>query len=167
MKDVTKTHILGGVVEKDSDVIWGVGAIDEANAFIGLAKVFSNDEKVKDLLEKIQMKMFAAGAEFASSQTRITENDCKDLIKAIEELEKEVKIPKEFIILEQDETTAFLSVARSVVRRAERWAVRLHKNGIVSKTLVEWLNKLSYLLYLMILKEMGGNYKKAKVEEKK
>lgn len=167
MKDVTKTHTLGRIVEKDSDVIWGIGAIDEANAFIGLAKVFSKDYKVKDLLEKIQTKMFAAGAEFASSQTRITENDYIEMLETIKELEKEVKLPNEFIILEQDEVTAYLSVARSVVRRAERWAVKLHKKGVVSRMLVEWLNKLSYLLYLMILKEMGGNYKKVDMEDKK
>ena len=154
IKDVTKTSTLTGIVEKDSDVIWGIGVIDEANAFIGLAKIFSKDSKVKELLEEIQTKMFAVGSEIASSQSKITEKDCEDLTRIIEELEKEVKLPKRFIILERNEATAFLSVARSVVRRAERWAVKLHKDGIVSKTLVEWLNKLSYLLYLMILKEM-------------
>jgi len=69
-----------------------------------------------------------------------------------------VKKPNRFIILEKDETTAFLSVARAVVRRAEREAVRLYKEGKVRLLTVEWLNKLSYLLYLMILKEGGEEF---------
>jgi cob(I)alamin adenosyltransferase len=69
-----------------------------------------------------------------------------------------VKKPHRFIILEKDESTAFLSVARAVVRRAERQAVRLYREGKARLLVVEWLNKLSYLLYLMILKEGGGEF---------
>ena len=147
----------GRVVDKDSSIPWYVGTLDEANAFIGLAKVFSRDEEVRRTLGEIQRKMFAVGVEYARKS--LNDGDYEWLLKKIGEFEKTVEKPKSFVILEKDESTAFLSVARTVVRRAERIAVRLYREGLLSIGVVEWLNKLNYLLYLMILKE-GGDFEK-------
>jgi len=68
-KDVTQTHLLGrSLVDKDSDIVWAVGSVDEANAFIGLAKVYVKDEKIKETLSFIQRKMFKAGMEIVSKE---------------------------------------------------------------------------------------------------
>lgn len=147
----------GKVVSKDSNIAWYVGTLDEANAFIGLAKVFARDEEVKRTLGEVQRKMFVVGVEYAKSS--LTEGDYEWLVSKVREFEDAVKKPNSFIILEKDEPTAFLSVARTVVRRAERIAVRLYREGVVGMNVVEWLNKLNYLLYLMILKE-GGDFEK-------
>jgi cob(I)alamin adenosyltransferase len=144
-------------VPKDSDVIWGVGSVDEANAFIGLAKVIAKGE-TKEILGRIQKKMFEVGTEFISGNEKISKEDVDDLLNIIKEVEKSVTKPRSFIILEQDELTAHLSVARAVVRRAERWAVKLNNQGKVGIYAVEWLNRLSCLLYLLILKELQGVY---------
>ena len=144
-------------VPKDSDIIWGVGSVDEANAFIGLAKVVAKGE-TKEILGKIQRKMFDVGAEFVSGNVKITRDDVDELRSTIRQVESSVRKPRSFIILEQDEVTAHLSVARAVVRRAERWAVKLNNQGKVGIHVVEWLNKLSCLLYLLILKELQGVY---------
>jgi len=146
----------GEVVDKDSSFTWYVGTIDEANSFIGLAKVFSRNREIRETLLEIQKRLFKVGAEI--SHQKLTENDLEWLLIKIGEFENSVKKPNRFIILEKDETTAFLSVARAVVRRAEREAVRLYKEGKVRLLTVEWLNKLSYLLYLMILKEGGEEF---------
>ena len=160
MKDSTKTSLLDGTrVSKDSNVMWGIGTLDEANAFIGLAKVFVRDDEVKNTLSKIQRMLFKIGVEFISDY-KVKEEDYAELIQIIKKFENSVKKPRYFVILEKDKGTAVLSVARAVVRRAERRAVTLHREGVVSPLLVEWLNKLSYLLYLMILKEGGENFEK-------
>jgi cob(I)alamin adenosyltransferase len=138
--------------------MWGVGTLDEANAFIGLAKVFVKDSEVRTVLEEIQKKLFRVGAELVSD-SKISESDYKWLMETVKRFEDYVDKPNSFIILEKDESTAFLSVARTVIRRAERWAVTLSREGVVSPLLVEWLNKLNYLLYLMILKE-GREFEK-------
>lgn len=153
MKDVTKTSTLSGIMNKDSDVLWGIGNIDEANSFIGLAKVFSKNKRVRSILEEIQSVMFEAGTEFAQGG-RFKEKNYEKILKIIDEIEKIVEKPKKFIVLEKNKETAFLSVARSVVRRCEREAVGLFRKGKISETVVKWLNKLSYLLYLLILLEM-------------
>ncbi len=159
--DATRTRLYGlnKIVSKDDIRIEAVGSIDEANAFIGLAKVKSNRE-TREILKDIQRKMFKAGSEIVGGKLRITEKDLEEMLREIKEIERRVVFPRSFIILEKDETTALLSVARSVVRRAERKVVVLYKNGLVSKTLVEWLNKLSYLLYLFILRELDGEFEK-------
>ncbi len=158
-KDVTQTHLLDrSLIDKDSDIVWAVGSIDEANAFIGLAKVYAKDKKVKETLAFIQRRMFKAGMEIVSNEDVFSDEDFNEIMKIIKEFEKIVVKPKKFVILEKDKVTAHLSVARAVVRRAERLCVRLFKKGLVSKPFVEWMNKLSYLIYLMILKESGEDF---------
>lgn len=144
-------------VPKDSEIIWGVGSVDEANAFIGLAKVMAKGD-TRDILGRIQKKMFEVGTEFISGNEKISREDVDEILNIIKEVESSVRKPKSFIILEQDELTAYLSVARAVVRRAERWAVKLNNQGKVGIHVVEWLNKLSCLLYLLILRELQGTY---------
>ncbi len=156
-KDPTKTSLADGrKISKDSAVAHAIGALDEANAFIGLAKAFVQNNDVKNALEDIQRMIFAVGSEI-SGAAKIGEDLYGRLMTYVEEFESKIEKPKKFVILEKDAATAFLSVARAVVRRAERWAVKLHQEGLVSLLLVEWLNKLSYLLYLMILRE-GGEF---------
>ncbi|MCX8172434.1 MAG: ATP:cob(I)alamin adenosyltransferase [Archaeoglobaceae archaeon] len=150
--DFGETRTLGESVFKDSIVIECIGAVDEANAFIGLAKVFSRDEEVKNILHEAQKRLFRICEEFAGGRrVNISEIEWIDL--EIKKLEAEVPNPKSFVILEKDVSTALLSVARAVVRRAERRAFTLYRNGLASKLGVEWLNKLSHLLYLLTLKE--------------
>ncbi len=153
MKDVTITSTLSGHMGKDSDIISGIGLLDEANSFIGLARVFAKKDETKKILEDMQNKMFKAGTEFAGGNN-FPEEDYQGIMNTISQVEKKVKKPTKLVILEQDEQTGFLSVARTVVRRCERWAVKLHKQEKLSLNLVRWLNKLSYLLYLLILLEM-------------
>ncbi len=105
----------GEVIDKDSSFTWYVGTIDEANSFIGLARVFSKDEKVRETLLEIQKMLFVLGAE--PSLQKLTEEDLEWLIEKVREFEKAVRKPNRFVILEKDESTAFLSVARAVVRR--------------------------------------------------
>ncbi len=145
------TSTLQGVMPKDSDVVECVGTLDEANAFIGLARV-SSGEELKSLLQKIQDTLFRIGAEISSGKPYMTEDDYSSILKMIRRLESEVDLPKSFVILETNRISASLSVARAVVRRTERRAVRLYRRGKLRIEVVEWLNKLSYLLYLMALK---------------
>jgi len=164
MKDARFTISGEERVLKDSDEIWAVGSIDEANAFVGLAKIFSKGE-IRKILEYIQVKLFYVGSEFITGERYIKKSDISEIEKMIYRLESVVKKPKSFIILEQNEITAFLSVARAMIRRAERYAVRLNLKGKVENLTILWLDKLSHLFYLMILKELNGDYVTVKIEK--
>ena len=166
MKDVLTTRSLReNGVPKDSDEIWAVGSIDEANAIIGLAKVHSKG-KTREILAAIQKKMFYLGAEISSGEKMIHSDDVGQISDMINEYIKRIELPRNFIVLEQDQTTAYLSIARAAVRRAERWVVKLSRDGKIGADAAEWINKLSYLLYLLILNELGGNYETVKFEKK-
>jgi len=147
-----KTKTLKGEAFKDSLVVECIGALDEANAFIGLAKVFARKEEIRELLKEVQKRLFKVGEEVAMGR-KTAESELEWINSVIKRLESEVPRMKSFVILEKDEATAFLSVARAVARRAERRAFTLYRNGLISELAVEWLNRLSYLLYLLTLKE--------------
>jgi len=159
LKTSDKTHLFNlELVSKDDLRIEAVGSIDEANAYIGLAKTKIGDERLRKILHDVQVNMFRAGSQVVGGDEKITKADLDELLEIVRRMESEVEFPRSFIILERDEVSAVLSVARSVVRRAERRVVSLYRNGLVDYTLVEWLNKLSYLLYLMILAVQKGEY---------
>ena len=166
MEDVCNTKsIREDVIPKDSEEIWAVGSVDEANAFLGLAKVSSRG-KTREILEYVQKKMFYVGAEVSSGNRMIFERDVAEISRMIEEVIRDVSLPNSFVVLEQNTTTALLSVARTVVRRAERWLVRLHRDGKIGSDAIRWINKLSYLLYILTLYELGGEYEVVRFEER-
>ncbi len=166
INDVLTTRSLkNNDAPKDSNEIWAVGSIDEANAIIGLAKVHSKG-KTRDILAAIQKKMFYLGAEISSGKKMIHGSDVEQISELIREYSRRVRLPKSFIVLEQDQTTAYLSIARTAVRRAERWIVRIKKEEKVGEHAVEWINKLSYLLYLLILSELNGDYEPVEFEKR-
>ncbi|MEM0350464.1 MAG: ATP:cob(I)alamin adenosyltransferase [Archaeoglobaceae archaeon] len=155
-----ETSTLNGKVWKDSIIVEALGSVDEANAFVGLAKVLSKKEDVKAILKDIQLILFRICAKIAGN--RNSGNELERVLTMIEEIEKKVERPNCFVILEKDGATSALSVARAVVRRAERKAVSLYRNGLIDEEVVEVLNKLSYLIYLLILYE-GENFEEVKV----
>ena len=152
-KNPAKTRTLEGEEWKDSDVVECVGCLEEANAFIGLARVFSPSDRVRDLLLDVQKFMFRIGCEVSSGKKVVGWGDVEKLENIISNLEESVEIPHSFLILETSKETAFLNVARTVVRRAERRAVSLYRRGRVGEELVQWLNRLNYMIYLLILLE--------------
>jgi len=158
MRDVLTTKSMkDSCIYKDSSEMWAIGSVDEANAIIGLAKIHS-EGRTKEILTYIQKMMFHLGAEISSGKKMINSRDVEFLLELIEEFKDQVVLPRNFIILEQNQTTAYLSIARAAVRRAERWVVRLRKERKIGVDAVRWMNKLSYLLYILILYELKGNY---------
>jgi cob(I)alamin adenosyltransferase len=65
-----------------------------------------------------------------------------------------VEIPKEFIVPGDSVEGAFLDLARTVVRRAERRvAALLHSGGITNVELLRYLNRLSSFCFVLELQE--------------
>uniref|UniRef100_A0A7J2TIY5 ATP:cob(I)alamin adenosyltransferase n=1 Tax=Archaeoglobus fulgidus TaxID=2234 RepID=A0A7J2TIY5_ARCFL len=154
-----ETSTLSGKVWKDSVLAEALGSVDEANAFIGFAKVFSKKEEVKLALKELQLILFRICAIIAGNKS--LDNELEKVLSMIKDFEEKVEIPKCFLILENDEGTSALSIARAVIRRAERRAVSLYRNGLVNEKVVEILNKIGYLLYLLILYE-GDRFEEVK-----
>lgn len=73
-----------------------------------------------------------------------------DLENTIGEIEKEVEIPKAFIIPGSNMASASLDVARTIVRRAERRVVLLKEKGeINNEAILQYMNRLADLLFVL------------------
>ncbi|MDY6856780.1 MAG: cob(I)yrinic acid a,c-diamide adenosyltransferase [Thermodesulfobacteriota bacterium] len=133
------------------------GTLDEANSTLGLAKALSKNQKIKEIIHGIQEVLFVLGAELASDpqnyeklKKKITQDDVLQLEGLIDELEGQVRLPDSFIIPGGTLVAAVLDMARTIVRRGERRAVRLKENGLLSNdSLLAYLNRTADLLFIL------------------
>lgn len=133
------------------------GTLDEASSMLGLARAMSSLDRVRDLLRHVQHDLYLMMAEIATPAEqleklpyRITEDQAKWLDTTISELEKEVEMPRQFVLPGVSTPSAAIDVARTIVRRAERHAVRLvHEDQMPPGNVLRYLNRLSSLLFVL------------------
>src|SRR5437764_15065583 len=81
---------------------------------------------------------------------RMTTDHVQWLEQVEESLKQEVEIPNKFIIPGDTLDGAALDVARTVIRRAERMAVKLLHDGVIQNVeVVRYLNRLSDLVFVL------------------
>lgn len=160
--DRGKTSLLDGTrVGKDSLRPAVYGTLDEANAFMGLARAQSSDTGVNDILLTLQNLIYKVNAELACPaeskhllKKKLTAQDLDWANQAGAGLEKELALPPKFVIYGETETSATLDVARAVIRRAERALVALDCTEEIDNPLIKpFINRLSDLLYLLARKQ--------------
>lgn len=148
---------LGGRVRKDSLVVEAYGTVDEAQAFLGMARVGAEPGSELDrLLVGLERDLWVLMAELATPDenrhklragtTLVTEEMVKTLEGHIDNLTARLDLPTEFVVPGQTRPGALLDVARTVVRRAERLAVGAAAGGSWA---LAYLNRLSDLLWTM------------------
>lgn len=133
------------------------GTIDEATSALGLARASTPDPRVKEIIFHIQQDLYLLMAELATlpenyekMNFRITETHVKKLEEIEESLKNEVEIPNKFIVPGDTVDGAALDMARTIIRRAERMAVKLlHENVIENGEVVRYLNRLSDLVFIL------------------
>jgi cob(I)alamin adenosyltransferase len=149
----------GSRINKDSLRVEAMGDVDELNSVIGIMLTEPVPEHLLGLLTQIQHDLFNVGGEICIpgyvilQQTRID-----DLEEAIDTLNDELEPLKEFILPGGSKAAAYCHLARTVCRRAERKLVELHRNETVTDISLQYLNRLSDLLFVMcrtINKEAG------------
>jgi cob(I)alamin adenosyltransferase len=134
------------------------GTLDEANAVIGLARLYTaNDKKLDDALARIQNDLFDVEAELCLSQKgpggarmTVTEAQVSWLEKQIDEMNAELAPLKSFVLPGGTPAAASLHLARTVCRRAERLMTELadrDKDGVSSAAL-KYVNRLSDFLFV-------------------
>lgn len=147
----------GGRVRKDDVIMHATGAVDEAQAFMGVARAAGESgSRLDQILIRTERDLWILMAELATAEenkaklvdgkTRVTAEMLQRLEDEIDALGTEVSMPEEFVVPGQTELAAALDVARTVVRRAERWCVSLDATGSL---MVMYLNRLSSLLWCL------------------
>jgi cob(I)alamin adenosyltransferase len=156
--DGTTGLLYGGRVRKDSPAIEVNGAVDEAQAALGLARSEAPPgSELGDLLVALERDLWVLMAEVATAPDRrsrltagtslVTQDMVQALESHIDDLSQRFDMPSEFVVPGQNRASAALDLARTVVRRAERLAAAAPPahDSLVG----QYLNRLSDLLWTM------------------
>ncbi|MBN1658678.1 MAG: cob(I)yrinic acid a,c-diamide adenosyltransferase [Anaerolineae bacterium] len=160
--DDGRTGLLGpGRVPKYDLRPEAYGTVDEAQAALGLARAASASTTTRQILLALERDLYTLMAELAAAghddspfAGRVQAADVARLEDWIARVEAGVEMPADFVLPGDTLPGAALHLARTVVRRAERGAVRLADEGLLrNREVVRYLNRLSSLLYVLALCE--------------
>ncbi len=166
--DGTTGLLYGGRVSKADRVTEAYGTVDEAVALLGLVRALSEDGGLREGLLGVQRELFVVGADLAANPAEraklepgvslATSAMVQRLETWIDELVLAHPLPNAFVVPGANPISATLDVARSVVRRAERRVVELRDGGTeVNEAILQYLNRLSDLLFALARVEAGGS----------
>ena len=146
----------GEIVYKHNLSVAAYGTIDELNSFLGLLKDYIDDEKIKDVLNTIQLKLFSIGSILASGENQNISEKVKIEKKDVEYIELEIDrlneyLPelKNFIIPGGHKISSYSHVCRSICRRAERKISELNENSSVDPNILAYVNRLSDFFFVL------------------
>ncbi len=151
----------GERVPKHALRIESYGTVDETNAAIGVARLHTSDDPAFDaMLARIQNDLFDLGADLATpgktaaelgyEPLRILETQVTRLETEIDALNANLSPLRSFVLPGGTAAAAYLHVARTVCRRAERLVVALVEEDPerVSEPSIKYLNRLSDFLFV-------------------
>ncbi len=153
--DDGSTGLWGGKrVSKDSLRVHAYGTVDECNTALGLVRAAGVAAELDGMLARIQDELFVVGADLASpdAKTKIDRVDAHSvevLEQAIDTLEGQLEPLQQFILPGGTQSAAYLHHARTICRRAERWAVSLAHEEPINEYVLSYINRLSDLLFVM------------------
>ncbi|MCS7045822.1 MAG: cob(I)yrinic acid a,c-diamide adenosyltransferase [Gemmataceae bacterium] len=150
----------GTRVPKDHVRVAAYGAVDELNAVLGvaIAAAPSMSADQRTLLQSIQNDLFDVGADLCLPQApdeapgkvlRVRAEQVQRLEQAIDQYNADLPPLQSFVLPGGTLTAAWLHVARTVCRRAERDVVALARTERLNPQLVIYLNRLSDLLFVL------------------
>lgn len=148
----------GSRVPKDAPRVEAYGQVDELNALLGLVTATCQDYPEAGLLRSIQNDLFDVGADLcvpgaldpaAGQQLRVTAAQAERLEKAIDRLNEKLEPLRSFVLPGGTAAAAWLHLARTVCRRAERAVVTLMHRETVNDQVLIYLNRLSDLLFVL------------------
>ena len=154
--DQGETDLLyGGRVPKYHLQTETYGALHEANAALGLARALLPKGPLKDDTLRIQKELIIVGAKLACDpahlhrlKERIDEVHAQRLDHSLAEAEAKSPVT-DWVIPGESPPSAAFHLASTIVRRTERWAVKLRDEGLLKNPhLLTYLNRLADLLFM-------------------
>ncbi len=146
----------GARAKKNIPRIEAYGTIDESNATIGLARLFSEGED-DEMLARIQNDLFDLGADvsmpmgskYEGSALRIVQDQIDRLEVEIDQMNEYIDPLTSFVLPGGSRLSAHLHLARTTIRRAERLLVATAENEDISPLAIKYLNRLSDHLFVL------------------
>jgi cob(I)alamin adenosyltransferase len=155
--DGTTGLLYGGRVRKDDPRIEVNGAVDEAQAVLGLARSGAEPgSELDEILVGLERELWVLMAEVATAPENrgklaagtslVTAEMVAGLEAQIDAIGERCEMPTDFVVPGQGRTSAALDLARTVVRRAERLSLALPGEGSHAGA---YLNRLSDLCWML------------------
>ncbi|MCO6415487.1 cob(I)yrinic acid a,c-diamide adenosyltransferase [Siccirubricoccus sp. KC 17139] len=149
----------GKRVRKDALRIAAIGAVDEANAALGLLRVQTAGMAEDAMLARLQNDLFDLGADLClpgEGGLRITAAHCARLERELAAMNAELPPLRSFVLPGGTPAAAAAHLARTLARRAEREVVALAAAEQVTPEAVRYLNRLSDHLFVLS-RRLNGN----------
>ena len=154
--DGTTGLFFGGRVPKDHPGPRAYGAVDEAQAALGVVRAFTDSDELAGLMVDLERGLYIAMAELATlpenrhklkaGTTLVEPEMITSLEGMIDRYSERFDPPAEFVLPGGTPVAALLDFARTTTRRAEREALAvLAQDSQVGK----FLNRLSDLLWVL------------------
>ncbi|RMA57951.1 cob(I)yrinic acid a,c-diamide adenosyltransferase [Ulvibacter antarcticus] len=165
--DKGTTALFGGTrVPKYHIRIESYGTVDELNSHIGLIKDQEIDPRSKEILMRVQDRLFTLGAILATDPEKeklksgkdrlnipkITEEDIALLETEMDMMNESLPPMTHFVLPGGHTTVSYCHIARCVCRRAERLATLLHHEEPIDEQVLKYLNRLSDYLFVLARK---------------
>ena len=151
----------GTRVAKHSARVAAYGTVDEANATVGLARLHAPGDEVDAMLARIQNDLFDLGADLCrpgadleagdggGKGLRVQDSQVERLEREIDAMNGELAPLDSFVLPGGTPAAAFLHLARTVARRAERLVCELAEAEAVNPAAARYLNRLSDHLFVL------------------
>ncbi len=148
----------GSRVPKHHLRVEAYGTVDEANSVLGLALVQGAEEPYRGVLLEIQNDLFDLGSDLcvpgeAGDRLRLPADYVARLEGHIDRFNADLSPLTSFVLPGGSQLSAWLHLARTVTRRAERLVTALagepEEAGRVNPQVVRYLNRLSDLLFVL------------------
>jgi cob(I)alamin adenosyltransferase len=143
------------------------GGLDEANAAIGVALLNVEDAEVRDVLVLAQNDLFDVGADLCRPENpdaikqplRVTAGQVANVERQIDRFNANLAPLTSFVLPGGSSASAYLHLARTAVRRAERDMAELAAHEPVNAEALKYVNRLSDLLFVLgrYLNARGAN----------
>lgn len=144
----------GGRVPKHDARVAAYGAVDEANAAVGVARLEA-DGDADQMLRRIQDDLFDLGADLcrpgddAAAALRITQSQIDRLEAEIDRINGDLASLDSFVLPGGTALAAQLHMARTITRRAERGITALAADEPVNPLAILYINRLSDHLFVL------------------
>ena len=146
----------GARVPKFHGRIQVLGDLDEANAAIGVALLHIEDADIKDVLKLVQNDLFDVGADLCKPEVADAKAPLRIALRQVLRLEHEIdhfnadlSPLTSFVLPGGSAASAYLHLARTVVRRAERSIAELASEEPITAEALKYVNRLSDLLFVL------------------
>jgi len=132
------------------------GTVDEASSFMGVVRAeTSASERTQKLILEAQRDLWVLMGELATAPgvqlpIRLTSDRVEWLEIETDKLGAEIPPLTQFVVPGDTMISAYLDVARTTIRRAERCVARLmHEDELENEEILRYLNRLSSLLFAL------------------